>query len=415
MTSSKISSKARGLAFLCMAVYFASYIMRNNFAVMTVKICSDLGVGKSALAVVITGMTVCYGIGQVISGLLGDKVPPRIMLAVGLIVAVLCNFTMYFAEGIPLMTAIWCVNGLAHAFLWPPIVRMLSDSLNDVEYNYAVVLVSWGSSIATILMYLLCPILLAFMNWRAITLSFGTVGAVIAALWITLSPRFLSSKEEIGVKCAECDPTVERRRLPSYVIFPLIFIMLGIILQGVLRDGVTNWMPSLMNESFGLGEELAILSTVILAVFSMISYTVGSFLHTKFFKNEVTCAAVIYAFSAVSALLLYFSHRFAESALLSALLLSLIVAGMHGVNLMLITIVPKRFAKSGRVSTFSGILNACTYVGAAIATYGVAALAEAFSWGVTILVWALVALLGAAVCLAIVPVWRRFKKEYADA
>ena len=62
----KFSSKARGLAFLCMAVYFASYIMRNNLAVMTVKICSDMQVEKSALAIVLTGMTICYGVGQIV-------------------------------------------------------------------------------------------------------------------------------------------------------------------------------------------------------------------------------------------------------------------------------------------------------------------------------------------------------------
>ena len=87
---------------------------------------------------------------------------------------------------------------------------------------------------------------------------------------------------------------------------------------------------------------------------------------------------------------------------------------MHGINLMLITIVPKRFAKSGRVSTFSGILNSCTYIGAAIATYGVAALAESFDWGVTILVWAGISALGIISCAIIVPAWRRFKKEYAQ-
>ena len=169
-----------------------------------------------------------------------------------------------------------------------------------------------------------------------------------------------------------------------------------------------------MNESFGLGEELSILSTVILAVFSMISFSVASILHSKLLKNEVTCAAVIFGFSSACALILYFANEYLNSAIISALLLSLIVAGMHGINLMLITIVPKRFAKSGKVSTFSGLLNACTYVGAAIATYGVAAIAESFSWGVTILVWTGVAALGAIVCFFVVPVWQRFKKEYAE-
>lgn len=406
----KFSSKARGLAFLCMAVYFASYIMRNNIAVMTVKICSDMQIQKSAFAIVITAMTVTYGIGQLISGFLGDRISPKILLSGGLILAVTCNSVMFFAENIPLMAVIWGVNGFAHALMWPPIVKLLSSNLTDEEYNYACVRVSWGSSIATITMYLLCPLLLTFMSWRAILLSFASVGAIIAAVWIVLSPKLIKEERELNFE--PCG-VAERKPLPRYAVLPIAAIMVGIILQGVLRDGVTNWMPSLMNESFNLGEELSILSTVILAVFSMISFSVAAVLHSKLLKNEVACAAVIFGFSAVCALILYFANEYLNSAVISALLLSLIVAGMHGINLMLITIVPKRFAKSGRVSTFSGILNSCTYVGAAIATYGVAALAERFNWGVTILVWAAVAVVGFAVCIAVVPAWRKFKREYA--
>lgn len=397
-----------------MAVYFASYIMRNNFAVMIVKICSDMQTSKSSLAVILTGMTIFYGVGQVLCGILGDKLPPRLMLTGGLSLAVICNSVMFFAESIPFMTVIWSVNGLAHAMLWPPIVRILSLYLTDEEYSYATVRVSWGSSGATIAMYLLCPILLGFMSWRWIILLFAVVGAVITVLWTAFSPHFLVEDKKDSQKDEKEITGIERKPIPKYVFFPVVFIMLGIIFQGVLRDGVTNWMPSLMNESFHLGEEISILSTVLLAVFSMIAFALASHLHTRFFKNEVFFAAVIFAFSAVSAILLYFANRFVGSAILSALLLSFIVAAMHGINLMLITIVPKRFVKSGKVSTISGILNACTYIGSAISTYGFAALAENFGWNTTILTWVLVSVLGVAVCAVIVPVWRKFKTEYAE-
>ena len=94
--------------------------------------------------------------------------------------------------------------------------------------------------------------------------------------------------------------------------------------------------------------------------------------------------------------------------------MAVIVACMHGINLMLITVVPKRFVKSGKVATYSGLLNACTYVGASISTYGFAALAESFGWNFTILTWVMVSVAGILVCLAAVPLWKKFRKEYAD-
>ena len=73
---STIAKNTKRIAYLLAVVYFTSYCMRVNLAVMLVKICSEMQVEKSALAIVITGLTVAYGTGQVISGFLGDRIKP---------------------------------------------------------------------------------------------------------------------------------------------------------------------------------------------------------------------------------------------------------------------------------------------------------------------------------------------------
>jgi OPA family glycerol-3-phosphate transporter-like MFS transporter len=71
---------------------------------------------------------------------------------------------------------------------------------------------------------------------------------------------------------------------------------------------------------------------------------------------------------------------------------------MHGVNLMLVCMIPSFFQKYGNVSTVSGVLNSCTYVGSAVSTYGIALLSEAYSWKFTLFIWVLIALLGTIIC-----------------
>ena len=146
----------------------------------------------------------------------------------------------------------------------------------------------------------------------------------------------------------------------------------------------------------------------------MVSFVFFDFVQRKIFKNEVFCAAMIFVLSALSAAILYLVNLLNGVAFVSMLLLAVIVASMHGINLMLISVVPKRFLKTGKVSTFSGILNACTYVGASLSTYGFAALAERFGWSFTILMWVVVAILGILVCLLAAPAWRRFRRDFAD-
>ena len=415
----RIGANVRAIAYFLMLVYFGSYLMRINFAVMIVKVCSDMQLEKSALAIVVTGLTVAYGVGQVVSGVLGDKIDPRNMIITGLALASVCNLAMFFSDNVTLMTVVWTVNGFAHSMLWPPIVRIMSSHLDDEGYSYAAVRVSWGSSVATILLYSICPVLLRFMGWREIIASCAAVGLVILAVWIIFSKKLLSSvvvgsKEKSAADTSADKTTVKPLPIPKYVIVPMILIMLCIIFQGMLRDGVTNWVPSLLSESFGIAEEDAIFAAVIPAVFSMISFYIFDIMHRKLFKNEVFCAVVIFGGSFVSAGIMYIVNRFAASAVLSTLLMALIISCMHGVNLMLISVVPKRFAKSGKVSSFSGIVNACTYIGAAIATPVFAAVAEDSGWNTTILSWVIVSLLGLLVCLFATPLWTRFRKEYSD-
>ena len=409
-----ISKRAKTITLMCTLVYFASYLTRINFAVMMVKICAEMNALKTELAVIVTGLTIVYGIGQIISGVIGDKIKPQYMLTFGLALAAVCNTAMFFCNTIPIMTVVWCVNGFAQSMLWPPIVRIMSTYLADHEYSYAAVRVSWGSSIATIILYTCCPLLLKIMEWRYIMLICAGVGLVVMLSWTLANPKLLVSPKIISDNSSDKEEKTATVPVPKFVYLPIALIMLGIVLQGTLRDGVTNWMPSYLCETFGLPEEESIISTVIQAVFSILSFWCFDFLHRKVFKNEVFCASVIFGGSAICAAALYFANILSASAAASLVLMAVIIACMHGINLMLISIVPKRFLKSGKVATYSGILNACTYIGASAATYGFAAIAENYGWNVTIVTWIAISIAGLAVCLVAAPLWKKFRTEYAD-
>lgn len=415
----KIRPHAKTLVWLLTLVYFASYITRINFAVMLVRICTDLNAEKTALAVVLTGLTVTYGMGQILSGIIGDKISPALLLTVGLSVASLCNLLLPLCPSIPAMTAVWCVNGMAHSLLWPPIVRILSVHLTDEEYGFGAVRVSWGSSFATVVLYLLCPILLRVLSWQKIFLLCAAVGIAICILWTVLSKKLLSytplqspTGTAVSQSVSTSSPKAPTIPLPKTVTLPLALIMMGILLQGALRDGVTNWMPSYLSEAFSIAPESAIIIAVIPAIFSVLSFSFFDYLHRRFLRNEVFCAAMIFACALSASLLLLLCNRLSLPTLASALLLALLVAFMHGINLMLITIVPKRLVKSGKVSTYSGLLNAFTYVGASLSGYGFAYFAERFGWGFTILSWAVLSLAGFVVCLIATPLWAAFRRTY---
>lgn len=411
METQRINRRARIIAWLCTAVYFASYVTRINFTVMLVKICSDMGVEKSVLSVVVVGLTVAYGIGQVVSGIVGDHIPPTIMLSAGLSLAIASNIAVSFCTQIPVMAAIWAVNGVAHSMLWPPMVRLLSATLDDREYEYATVRVSWGAQFATILLYLAIPALLPYVSWQMIIRGCAVVGAVILAGWIAAS-RTVFRNADFRKKTAAQDAAKTERAgkvpFPPTLFLPLILSMLGIVLQGILRDGVSNWTPSFLLETFHWTEERSILATVLLSVFALISLWLFGKIRSKFFRDELVCAGTIFLAGTLAAAVLFFLSG--SSAAVTLILLAVLTGCMHGVNMMQTCLLPKRFEKFGHVSAISGILNACTYVGSAIATYGFAVLAENKGWNFTVGSWIVVAGAGALICFASAAVWTRIRK-----
>lgn len=76
----------------CWATYFLSYMGRLNYAASMVEIGADMGYTTSMLGLVATIMFISYGAGQLVGGILGDYLPPKVMALCGTLVSAACNF-----------------------------------------------------------------------------------------------------------------------------------------------------------------------------------------------------------------------------------------------------------------------------------------------------------------------------------
>ena len=97
--------------------------------------------------------------------------------------------------------------------------------------------------------------------------------------------------------------------------------------------------------------------------------------------------------------------------LVSVVLLAATTALMLGVNTMFINVMPVRIGRSSGAAVLSGSLNAITYLGAALATWGIGTAAEGFGWGAVFVLWAVMAGTALAVCLLLARPWGRFVRE----
>ena len=391
------NTKTSALILLFSFTYFISYVTRTNYATIVSEMVTSLNQPKSALAVALTGSFITYGVGQLVSGFFGDRFQPKHLVAVGLVMTCCMNVLIPLCGNTTQMAIVWCINGFAQSFMWPPLVKLMATMLSEADYNRGCVRVSWGGSLGTMFVYLVGPLLITLAGWKSVFFMSAVLGILGLLLWWKKCPEI--DMTATPKKNAE---TTGKTRLFSPL---LVMALIGIILQGTLRDGVTTWMPSYIAEEFHFSNEIAILVGVILPLFSIVCHQFTELLYEKKLNNMFLCAAVMFGAGALAALGLY---GFAgKNAALSVAMSAVLAGSMHGVNLLLVCLLPPVIAKGGKVSTISGIMNSCTYIGSALSTYVIPLAAEQAGWSVTLLLWLGIAATGALVCGICIPFWKK--------
>ncbi|QHW32085.1 MFS transporter [Paenibacillus rhizovicinus] len=388
---------------LCCLVYFTSYMTRLNYGAAISEIADSLRVSNSLAGMALIGSFIAYGIGQPIFGLIGDRLPPRHMIASGLVATALLNLAVANTGNIYLITVIWCFNGLFQAMLWPPLVRIMTQTLSREAYNNASVGVVAAASAGTIGVYLLVPLCIVLSGWRMSFAIPAGLSLLVAGIWFAGARKFPSQSSGGAM-----NPVTEQasgKAVPLIFASGLLPIIAAIVLQGALRDGITTWMPTFIDDNFGLGNSFSILSTAVLPAFTIISVSAASFVQ-RILQNEVRTATLFWAAALVTAGLLIALYN--ANAIIGIALMACLTGCMHGINLMLISLLPVHFAKFGKVATISGILNAFTYLGSAGSIYGIAAMSGRFGWEITIVVWCAMALAGVILCAFCTKRWHRF-------
>ena len=174
----------RFLSFLCCLVYFVSYLTRLNYAACLAEVQRSLNISKSLAGLPVTGCFITYGIGQLLCGFMGDRFHPRDMIFTGLTATSVCNLLAALFPRIEVIIPIWCFNGFFQSMLWPPLVRVMAEGLDEEHYKKCCVQVSVASSAGMIAVYVLAPVCIFISGWRLAFIFPGLLGIATAFFWL---------------------------------------------------------------------------------------------------------------------------------------------------------------------------------------------------------------------------------------
>jgi len=123
--------------------YAGFYFCRKNFSVTMPILIDELGFTKNDIAMVLTVYSFAYMVGQFISGYMSDRYGPRIIVSIGLVIALVANFTMGLTGSLLAFAFLMGTNGLGQSTGWSGLVKNMTPWFKPTERG---VIMSWWST-----------------------------------------------------------------------------------------------------------------------------------------------------------------------------------------------------------------------------------------------------------------------------
>ena len=117
----------RARVFLITWLAYASYYLcRKNFSVSKTALEDQLGMTRRVMGLVDTGYLLAYAIGQFVMGVLGDRLGPRRLVGVGMILSALLVAVAGSLSAALGIAVAFTFNGFVQASGWPGTVKAMT-------------------------------------------------------------------------------------------------------------------------------------------------------------------------------------------------------------------------------------------------------------------------------------------------
>ena len=396
----KIDSKVQNailIGGLCGISYFAVYVSRNILSAVSPQLLesgfSEEYVGKASSVFFIV-----YAIGQLINGLVGDRIKAKYMMGFGLVLAGICNVIYpYILDSSVGSITVYGITGFFLAMIYAPMTKVIAENVDSkyvarcgLGYEFGALL---GTPMAGLLAAVL-PVIAVFVIGGGALLVMGIVTFVcflaLERKGVIAYGRYDSAKK--GGKASV-------KSLLKHQIVKFCFIA---VITGVVRTSVVFWLPTYISQYLGFSSELS--ATIFSAVTLVISLTafIAVFLYERLKSMDKTIL-LCFSIAAVAFLAVWL----VKNPIINIICLVIAIMGSGCVAAIMWCRYCPGLRDTGMVSAVTGFLDFLSYMAAAAANLIFADAVSTIGWGKLILVWLALMIAGIIVSL---PYGAMFKK-----
>lgn len=392
------AKKAWIIGAMCSLSYLAVYIARNLFGAVSPQMIEDGTFTTQSIGLFSSIYFIVYAIGQLINGMIGDKIKAKYMISLGLMFAGVCILLFTFStKSLIASYAIYGATGYFLAMIYGPMTKVVAENTHPIYTTRC----SIGYEFASLLGSPLAGLLSAFLIWQATFITGGSIliimGMICLIVFSTFEKKgfitynkFEKPKENGGIKL-----------LIKHRIIKFTFIA---VLTGIVRTTVVFWLPTYISQYLGFSaKNSALVFTIATVVISMTTF-IAIFVYECLKRNMDLTILLAFSLSAISFFIVYIFH----TPVLNIIFMVLAIMSANSAATMLWSRYCPSLRDTGMVSSATGYLDFMSYMAAAISSTLFANAVEGIGWGNLILVWFSLMVIGVVISL---PFNKLFKKS----
>lgn len=379
------------LGSLCTVTYFVVYVSRNILSAVTPQLLECGKSNRENIGAMSSLFFLTYAVGQLINGILGDKIRARYMVSGGLLLAGISNvLTAGVIENQLLAAGFYGVMGYGLSMIYAPMVRMIAESTELVYAEKC----NLALSIASLFGAPVAGVIAGICRWK-------DAFSLVSLLLIVTSVCFFGLLRALPTdKMPEKKAEKRKKKANTGGVRILIqrnILLLTVVsaLTGIVRTAVVFWMPTYISQYLGFSTENASLIFSVATIAISVSPILSTFIYEKIGRNMEKMLLLCFFISTAAFSMLFF----VDHPVLNIILLSGAVLFSNSAASMIWVVYCPSLSDTGMVSTATGYLDFISYGAAAISNYAFSNAVSTIGWKKLILVWAALMMCGVVVTL----------------
>jgi len=380
----------------CVVAYLAIYLARNILSALTPGMLETGNFTMEYISAISTANMLFYAVGQLVNGIIGNKMKGSLMVGIGLLCGGLCNIAFPFFETLWLSAMLYGASGFFWAMLYAPMVRLIAENVPSLYAPRCTIFLT----IASFLGSPLAAVMALLFQWDAAFVVSGVIQIVVGIG--TLVMLMVLEKKGILVNTRRTVKKTGEGGIRTLLKRGIIRFSLVSIITGIVKNTVVFWIPTYFNQYLDFSEDLAVTVYAGVTLMMAVAPAVNLSIYEKVMRRNISKTVV--AMFGVGALA-FCMMALVKNPIVNVPFLVLALIANGGAATMLWNVYCPSLKDTGMVSGATGFLDFISYIASAGANILFPNMVDWIGWGGLIAVWCVLLVLGGA---AYVPlVWKK--------